>query len=190
MGVETMKKYINGQFIEMTADELSAMQAEAARYEAQERHRPLTESEVSRLIIRQQINTLDVDDQTAVRMTEFYPEWSDLIGKTVDKAEYKFQHNGKLYKTIPATHTFQSDWIPGVGTESLYTRIDEEHTGEQYDPIPAERSMEYTYGLYYADPEDSKVYLCTRTGEADGGTVTLHYLPHELVGLYFEEVSA
>ena len=33
------------------------------------------------------------------------------------------------------------------------------------------------------------VYLCTRTGEADGGTITLHYLPHELVGLYFEEVT-
>ena len=53
----------------------------------------------------------------------------------------------------------------------------------------AARSMEYTYGLYYADPEDGKVYLCTRTGEADGGTITLHYLPHELVGMYFEEVA-
>ena len=56
------------------------------------------------------------------------------------------------------------------------------------DPIPAARSMEYTYGLYYSDPGDSKVYLCTRTGEIDGGTITLHYLPHELVGLYVKEV--
>ena len=24
---------------------------------------------------------------------------------------------------------------------------------------------------------------------ADGGTIKLHYLPHELVGLYFEEVT-
>ena len=37
----------------------------------------------------------------------------------------------------------------------------------------AARSMEYTYGLYYSDPGDSKVYLCTRTGEIDGGTITL-----------------
>ena len=50
--------------------------------------------------------------------------------------------------------------------------------------------MEYTYGLYYSDPGDSKVYLCTRTGEIDGGTITLHYLPHELVGLYVEEAQA
>ena len=185
-----MKKIIDGIVTDMTAEEITAMRDAAAQAEAEEKHRPLSFPEVQEMMVRQQINTLDVDDQTAVRMTGFYPEWKDLIGKTVDKSGYKFQHNGKLYKTIPATHTFQSDWIPGVGTESLYTRIDEEHTGEQYDPIPAERSMEYTYGLYYADPEDSKVYLCTRTGEADGGTVTLHYLPHELVGLYFEEVSA
>ena len=185
-----MNKVLNGKTVELTPEEAAKVQADAVYWEVQERHRHLTESEVSRLIIRQQINTLDVDDQTAVRMTEFYPAWKDIIGKTVDKSGYKFQHNGKLYKTIPATHTFQSDWVPGVGTESIYTRIDEEHTGEQCDPIPAARSMEYTYGLYYTDPEDGKVYLCTRTGEADGGTVTLHYLPHELVGLYFHEVTA
>ena len=34
--------------------------------------------------------------------------------------------------------------------------------------------------------EDGKTYLCTRTGEAEGGTVVLQYLPHELVGQYFE----
>ena len=127
-------------------------------------------------------------DSEALEVATLYPKWEDLIGKTVDKAEYKFQHNGKLYKTIPANHTFQADWVPGVGTESIYTRIDEEHPGTLADPIPAARSMEYTYGMYYADPEDGKVYLCTRTGEAAGGTVTLPYLPHELVGMSFEEV--
>lgn len=179
---------------EITAEEYESEMANVQkRAEEQavisERTRPMTESEVTRLLISQQINTISVDDNTALRMLEFYPEWADLIGKTVDKAEYKFQHNGKLYKTIPANHTFQADWIPGAGTESIYTRIDEEHAGTLADPIPAARSMEYTYGLYYADPEDGKVYLCTRTGEADGGTITLHYLPHELVGMYFEEVA-
>lgn len=177
-----MKKYINGQFIEMTADELSAMQAEAARYEAQERHRPLTAEEVTSLIIRQQIDTLDVDDQTAVRMTEFYPEWKDLIGKTVDKSGYKFQHNGKLYKTIPATHTFQSDWVPGVGTESIYTRIDEEHAGTLADPIPYDGNMALTAGLYYT--QAGVTYLCTR----DTGIAVYNALS-ELVGLYVEEMQ-
>ena len=45
--------------------------------------------------------------------------------------------------------------------------------------------MEYTYGLYYLDGEDGKTYLCTRTGEAEGGKIVLQYLPHELIGQYF-----
>lgn len=60
--------------------------------------------------------------------------------------------------------------------------------GSQENPITAARGMTYTYGLYYLDPEDSKIYQCKRTGEADGGTVELQYLPHELVGQYFVEV--
>ena len=177
-----MKKYVNGECIEMTADELSAMQAEAARAEAQERTRPLTADEVSRMLIAQQINSLTVDDQTAVRMTAFYPEWSDLIGKTVDKSEYKFQHNGKLYKTIPSTHTFQSDWVPGVGTESIYTRIDEEHAGTLADPIPYDGNMALTASLYYT--QDGVTYLCTR----DTGIAVYNALS-ELVGIYVEEVT-
>ena len=177
-----MKICENGVIRDMTADEFSAMQAEAAHAEAQERHRPLTESEVSRLIIRQQINTLDVDDQTAVRMTAFYPEWSDLIGKTVDKSGYKFQHNGKLYKTIPATHTFQSDWVPGVGTESIYTRIDEEHDGTLADPIPYDGNMALTASLYYI--QNGVTYLCNRD------TINPVYNALvDLVGVYVEVVS-
>ena len=59
---------------------------------------------------------------------------------------------------------------------------------QQEDPIPAAKGMEYTYGLYYTDPEDGKLYRCERTGEQPGGKVTLQFLPHELVGLYFTEV--
>ena len=79
--------------------------------------------------------------------------------------------------------------MPGNGTAALYVRIDEAHAGTLADPIPAARSMEYTYGLYYKDPEDGKTYLCERTGEPSGGTVVLQFLPHELIGLYFEEVT-
>ena len=76
-----------------------------------------------------------------------------------------------------------------VTTPIEFTVIDVAHAGTQADPIPAERGMEYVYGLYYKDSEDGKLYLCQRTGEAAGGTVVLQYLPHELVGQYFEAVS-
>ena len=177
-----MRSYVNGKYIEMTTEEITAMQAEAKKAEIQEKFRPMTEDEVAAMLVRQQINTLTVDDQTALRMVAFYPEWKDLIGKTVDKSGYKFQHNGKLYKTIPATHTFQADWIPGVGTESLYTRIDETHTGDQYDPIPYDGNMALTAGLYYI--QNGVTYLCNRD------TINPVYNALvDLVGVYVEVVS-
>ena len=183
-----MKKFVDGEIVDMTAEEIVARQLDAARAEAEEKRRPMSLGEVQEMMVRAQINTLAVDDATALRMVAFYPEWNCLIGQTVDKAEYKFQHNGKLYKTIPANHTFQADWVPGVGTESIYVRIDETHDGTKYDPIPASRGMEYEYGKYYLDSEDGKTYKCERIGEAAGGKIVLQYLPHELVGQYFTEV--
>ena len=65
--------------------------------------------------------------------------------------------------------------------------IDAGHAGTIDNPIPAARGMEYEYGKYYLDPEDSKTYLCKRGEET--GSIVLYYLPHELIGQYFEEVS-
>ena len=91
-----------------------------------------------------------------------------------------------LFKCI-TPHTSRADWFPPI-TPALWTYIDLEHTGTLDDPIPAQRSMEYVYGKYYSDPEDEKIYLCKRIGEPEGRTIILHYLPHELIGQYFEEV--
>lgn len=170
-----MNKCINGQYIDMTDSEVSAMQAETARAEAQERHRPLTESEVFRLLITKQINNLTVDDQTAVRMTAFYPEWAS--GHTYT-AGYKVQHNGRLWRCIQA-HTSQDSWAPSTDTASLWERINETHTGDQYDPIPYEGNMALTAGLYYI--QDYTIYRCTR----DTGIPVYNPLA-ELAGLYVE----
>lgn len=94
--------------------------------------------------------------------------------------------NSKVYKCI-TPHTSQEDWPPDK-TPALWVYVDRTHAGTVDDPIPAQRSMEYVYGKYYLDPEDEKIYLCKRTGEPEGGTIILHYLPHELIGHYFEEV--
>lgn len=177
-----MKKYVNGQYIELTEEEITAMQDAAAQAEAEEKRRALSSSEVQEMLVRQQINTLTVDDQTALRMAAFYSEWNCLIGQTVDKAEYKFQHNGKLYKTIPANHTFQADWVPGVGTESIYTRIDEAHDGTKYDPIPYDGNMALESGKHYM--QSGMTYLCSRN------TVNPVYNAlSELVGIYVEVIN-
>ena len=125
-------------------------------------------------------------DEQAVKAPRIYPTWAaGLAVKAGDRLYYP--GTDRLYKAV-RDHTTQTDWTPDA-VPALYTVIDLTHAGTQDDPIPAERGMEYVYGLYYRDGEDGKLYLCQRTGEAAGGTVVLQYMPHELVGHYFVAVS-
>ena len=171
-----MIKLLNGKYVELTSEEIAAMQEAQAAYEAYERTRPLTESEVSRLIIAQQINTLTVDDNTALRMTEFYPEWAVGTEYTIG---YKVQRSGKLWRTLQA-HTSQAGWEP-ENAASLWTEICESHAGTLEDPIPYSGNMALESGKYYS--QNNKVYRCIR----DTGNPVYNALS-ELVGLYVEEV--
>lgn len=124
-------------------------------------------------------------DEQAAKAPRIYPTWAaGLAVKSEDRLYYPA--TDRLYKVV-SDHTTQADWTPDT-VPALYTVIDVAHAGTQDNPIPAERGMEYVYGLYYSDSEDGKLYLCKRTGEAAGGTVVLQYMPHELVGHYFVEV--
>lgn len=177
-----MNKNVNGKTVEMSEAEIAQIQYKQKEYEAAERTRPLTESEVSRLLIAQQINTLEVNDNTALRMLEFYPAFTDMIGKTVDKSGFKVQHNGKLWATLQPTTTFQAQYEPGAtGMESLFVEICETHDGTLDDPIPYGGNMALENGKYYL--QDYVIYLCTRD------TVNPVYNTlSELVGIYVEEV--
>ena len=151
-----MKKFANGEYIEMTDEEIAAMQSEHDSIEAAERTRPLTESEVSQMLIAQQINTLDVDDNTALRMTKFYPSWDAGVDYT---AGHKIQHGGKLWRCLQA-HTSQKGWEPSTATAALWEQICETHSGTPDDPIPYDGNMALEAGKYYM--QDGAVYLCTR----------------------------
>lgn len=83
-----------------------------------ERTRPMTESEVLTMLLKQQINTIEVDDNTALRMTDFYPEWS--AGQDYTEG-FKVQYDGVLYKVLQA-HTSQADWTPDV-SPSLFAKV-------------------------------------------------------------------
>lgn len=173
-----MKIYENGTIRDMTPEEIAAAEEAAARYAAEEKSRPLSMTEVQEMMIKQQINTLAVDDATSLRMMAFYPEWAAGVAYPVD---FRIQYNGELYKVLQA-HTSQDSWIPGSGTESLYTRIDEQHDGSKYDPIPYSGNMELENGKYYT--QDGVLYLCNR----DTGSPVYHDLS-ALVGLYVEVVA-
>ena len=169
-----MKKLINGQYINLTDVEISAIEESTASAEAQERTRPLTEQEVSRLIIAQQINNLTVDDNTALRMLEFYPEWASDTDYAVG---FKVQRSGKLWRCVQALAS-QTGWEP-ENTPALWTEICETHAGTLDDPIPYSGNMALESGKYYI--QDYVIYLCNR------GTINPVYNPlADLVGLYVE----
>ena len=129
-----------------------------------------------------------LNDNQATKAPRIYPLWKAGIA-VLEGDRFYYSVTDRLYKVREGkSHTTQSDWTPDI-TPDLWAVIEETHTGTQDDPIPAARGMEYVYGLYYLDSEDGKLYLCQRTGEAAGGTVVLQYMPHELVGHYFAEVS-
>lgn len=132
-----------------------------------------------------------LDDADVLQMPSILPKWEDLVavGYTVEEKQvpFKFQYDGLPWKCIKAGQNFQAQWVPGLDTASIFTRIAQEsESGTIDNPITAARGMEYEYGKYYLDPEDGKTYLCQRQGGS--GTVTLNYLPHELVLQYFVEV--
>lgn len=171
-----MKNFVNGQYVELTKSEIAAMKVEQDRWALMEKSIPMTESEVTRMLIVQQINSLTADDNTALRMTEFYPDWAAGQDYT---AGYKVQHGGKLWRCLQA-HTSQGGWEP-ENVASLWTEICEIHTGTLDDPIPYRGNMTLENGKYYL--QDYAIYLCTRD------TVNPVYSPlTELVGIYVETI--
>lgn len=124
----------------------------------------------------------NLSDAQAAEVPTMFQPWA--TGESVAEGDRRYYpEDGKLYKARQA-HTTQSDWRP-YATPALWAVIDVAHAGTATDPIPASRGMDYTYGRYYRDPEDGKVYLCSRIGAVEGETINLQYLPHELVGNYF-----
>ena len=113
-----MYKNVNGKLIEMTEAEIAEEKQKIRLAKAEEKSRPLTAEEVTAMLIRQQINTLSVDDNTALRMVEFYPEWSAGQAYT---AGYKVQYGDKLWRCLQA-HTSQTGWEP-ENAPSLFAKV-------------------------------------------------------------------
>lgn len=134
-----------------------------------------------RPVIEQAAQSLE--DAVALTSVELFPKWKELVEKKakVEKG-FRFQHDGKLYRTEQPEYTFVEHYVPGAaGTESLFSKVDETHAGTIDDPIPFEKNMEVYNGLYYSQYD--VVYLCIR----DSGQPLYHDLS-ALVGSYVEVV--
>lgn len=170
------KKIINGQYIALTPEEIASMKTQCAKVALHERSRTLTTSEVTDMLISQQVNSLTVNDNTALRMLEFYPEWTPGVSYT---AGFKASRNGKLWRVLQA-HTSQAGWEP-ENAASLWEQVCRTYAGTEVDPIPYEGNMRLENGKYYI--QNDVVYLCNR----DTVNPVYHALA-ELVGLYVEVV--
>lgn len=123
-------------------------------------------------------------DAVALTAVELFPQWKELVkeGRKVQKG-FRFQHEGKLYRTEQPEYTFVEHYVPGTaGTESLFSKVDENHKGTIDDPIPYDGNMEIFKGLYYV--QNGVLYLCTR----DSGQPMYHDL-NNLIGIYVEVVA-
>lgn len=171
-----MKKYTNGELVEMTPEEIGELEDLHAKTAATERHRPLSTEEVTRMLLEQSINTLGLNDEMALRAQGFYPEWAP---GTEYPAEYKVRRGDRLCRCVQP-HTGQLGWEP-ENAQSLWEYINETHDGSKYDPIPYDGNMELSEGLYYT--QGGVLYRCTRsTGQPVYSSLA------ELVGLYVEVV--
>jgi hypothetical protein len=171
-----MYKVINGEKIELTTEEIAQMEKQVRLATIAEKSRSFTIAEVSAMLVAQQINTLSVDDNTALRMKSFYPEWA---AGNAYSAGFKVQRNGKLWRVVQA-HTSQTGWEP-ENTASLWEQINETHSGTIDDPIPYEGNMALGNGKHYI--QNGVIYLCNRD------TVNPVYNAlSELVGLYVVKV--
>lgn len=122
------------------------------------------------------------DDQVARVAAPLYPTWDNLVALgTAVEVGFRLSHEGELYKVLQA-HTLSTAWVPGMGTESLYARIDETHAGTAADPIPYNGNMELVNGLYYV--QDGVVYKCIRNTSQP-----IYHALSSLIGLYVEVVE-
>ena len=130
------RKWQEAEIQEISEEELKALEdaIEAAVKEqmAAEAKRPLTMEEVVKLTISKTINSIAIEDETALRMVEYYPAPEAASYAAGDRIQY----NGKLYKCLQA-HTAQAGWNP-VDAPSLWAEVlagqDDTAIGEWVQP--------------------------------------------------------
>ena len=178
-----MFKFENGAILALSEKEEAAVMAAYEDYQKQKNRQPMTQDEVFMLLTQQLINTVDIDDQTSLRVKTYYPIFDEIAAKESEedrtvKAGFKVCHEGELWKTRQKT-VIQSQYPPSIDTASIWERIDEEHAGTVEDPIPYDKTMAVYEGKYYL--HNDVMYLCIRDSENP-----LYADPEALIDNYFQ----
>lgn len=176
-GDRIMAYHWNGEELVFDEDKYADISGETQRRENEEQkaaRKVVARNEITDAVLTAAINTIEVDDSTALRWIDFYPEWASGVSYT---ATFKVQHGDRLWRCMQG-HTSQAGWEP-ENTPALWEEICETHSGELDDPIPYNNNMRLEVGKYYT--QFDVVYRCTR----DTGVPVYNNLS-DLVGLYVE----
>ena len=172
-----MLKWENGCIVDISPEEEEAIKAALEAYNKKELKRPLEQHEVFQLLAKKMVNTVTIDDETTLRMKDYYPTFEEITGTEVE-AGFKFTYQGEMWKTRQK-HTVQEIYPPSVDTASLYERINETNAGTLEDPIPYDMTMRVYEGIYYL--YEGEIYKCIR----DSG-IPLYATPDTLLNNFFE----
>lgn len=124
-----------------------------------------------------------LDDAAALTAKELYPTWENLVIRQAEVTKgFRFRYGDALWRTEQASYVFVEHYVPGSGTESLFSKVNEKHSGTISDPVPYSKNMEIYKNLYYT--QDGVLYKCIR----DSGQPLYHDLS-ALIGSYVEVVA-
>ena len=97
-------KFEDGVIVSMTEEEEAAVMAAYEDYIKKQNKHPMTQNEVITLLTKELVNTVNIDDQTSLRMKSYYPSFDEIVSKeskeerTV-KEGFKVYYHGELWKT-------------------------------------------------------------------------------------------
>ena len=117
----------------------------------------------------------------ALTSISLFEPWSDEKDYSIGD---RVRDGGKLYRCYNAISA-NPTWLPSV-TPAHWERVTVDEDGAIDNPITAAAGMRYYKDLYYVD--GGKTYKCIRDDSNGQGTI-LQYVPSQLVGIYFEEVT-
>ena len=126
------------------------------------------------------INRIDLTDNEALSVKDFYPMWDSKIGDNVEQG-YKMLYDGNLWR-VRQNHMVMEHYPPSLATAALYEVIEEQHEGTIEDPIPYIPPMGIFNGKYYTQYD--VMYLCSRDSQ-----MALNNDLKALVDIYVEVVS-
>lgn len=138
----------DGEKLVLDEERLTELLSEQDQAEAEMRRIMRKEAarfEITDAVLTATINSVVVDDTTALRWIDFYPEWSGGNPYTVG---FKVNYDDRLWRCIQA-HTSQVGWEP-VNVPALWEEICESHSGTIDDPIPYSNNMTLENGKYYS----------------------------------------